>query len=142
MYVWASSTFPFNDSADNVLARMIHEGKLLYFAKSMLPKEPDSLIIGYTREQMKWVKGNEEQMWIYLVEKKLLFSRDAMDIRKLTGAAPFTYFFSNKSPGRAGSYIGWRIFDEYARRNPKLSFSEMMHETDYEKILRMSKYNP
>jgi hypothetical protein len=142
MYVWASATFPFNDSADNVLARMIHEGKLLYFAKSMLPKEPDSLIIGYTREQMKWVKGNEEQMWTYLVEKKLLFSRDAMDIRKLTGAAPFTYFFSNKSPGRAGSYIGWRIFNEYAGRNPKLSFSEMMNESDYEKILRMSKYNP
>ena len=142
VYTWASATFPFNDSVDNVLARMIHEGKLMYFTGSILKNEPDSLIIGFTKNQMKWVKANEEQMWTYLVEKKLIFSRDAMDIRKLTGAAPFTYFFSNTSPGRAGVYIGWRIFSEYARRNPGLSFSEMMSETDYEKILRLSKYNP
>ena len=142
IYIWASATFPFNDSVDNVLARMIHEGKLLYFTKRLLAKEPDSLIIGYTKDQMNWVNENEEQMWTYLVEKKILFSRDAMDIRKLTGSAPFTYFFSNKSPGRGGAYIGWKIFNEYADRNPDLSFSEMMAETDYEKILRLSKYNP
>ncbi len=142
VYTWASSLFPFNDSLDNVLGRMIHEGKLLYFTKSLLHSEPDSLIIGYSRGQMKWVEGNERDMWTYLVEKKILFSRDAMDIRKLTGPAPFTYFFSNESPGRAGSYIGWQIFKDYADRNPGLSFPELMAETDYEKILRLSKYNP
>jgi hypothetical protein len=142
MYAWASATFAYNDSIDNAMSRMIHEGKLMYFTESMLPDEPDSLIIGYTKAQMRWVKANEEHMWTDLVEKKLLFSRNSMDIRKLTGAAPFTYFFSNESPGRAGVYIGWRIFSEYARRNPKLSFSELMAETDYEKILRLSKYNP
>jgi hypothetical protein len=139
---WASAVFPYNDSLDNVLARMIHEGKLLYFTGSMLPKEPDSLIIGYSKKQMKWVEQNEEPMWTDLVEKKLLFSRDPMDIRKLTGPAPFTYFFSNESPGRAGSYIGWQIFREYARRNKNLGFADLMAETDYEKILRLSKYNP
>lgn len=142
LYSWGSATFPYNDSIDNVLSRMIHEGKILYFTKYMLPKEPDSLIIGYTKSQMKWVNANEEQMWTSLVEKKLLFSRNSMDIRKLTGAAPFTYFFSNESPGRAGTYIGWKIFSEYARRNPKISLAEMMSEGDYEKILRLSKYNP
>jgi len=142
IYTWASAAFPYNDSTDNALSRMIHDGKLYYFTKSLLPKEPDSLVIGYTKDQMKWVKENEEQMWTYLVEKKILFSRDAMDIRKLTGTAPFTYFFSNESPGKAGSYIGWRIFSEYARRNPGISLPGMMAETDYEKILRLSKYNP
>lgn len=142
MYTWASAVFPFNDSISNVMAKIIHEGKLMYFVQNMLENEPDSLIFGYSKAQMKWVKENEEQMWTYLVEHKLLFSRDAMDIRKLTGVAPFTYFFSNESPGRAGTYIGWRIFTEYAERNPDLSFSEMMLETDYEKILRLSKYNP
>ena len=142
LYSLGTATFPYNDSIDNVLSRMIHEGKILYFAKYMLPKEPDSLIIGFTKSQMKWVDENEEQMWTSLVEKKLLFSRNSMDIRKLTGAAPFTYFFSNESPGRAGTYIGWRIYSEYARKNPKISLAEMMAEGDYEKILRLSKYNP
>ena len=142
IYTMASDIFPYNDSVDNVLSRMIHEGKLMYFTKNMLPKEPDSLIIGYTKAQLQWANENEQQMWTFLVEKKLLFSRDGMDIRKLTGAAPFTYFFSNESPGKAGVYIGWKIFTQYAQRNDELSFSELMAETDYEKILRLSKYNP
>jgi len=142
MCTFAQSVFPYNDSTGHVLSRMIHEGKLMYFVETMLPKEPDSLIIGYTKSQMNWVKKNENQMWTYLVEKKILFSSDAMDIRKLTGAAPFTYFFSNKSPGRAGTYLGWRIFSEFARHSSDRSFSELMAENDYEKILRISKYNP
>lgn len=142
IYTWAKVEFPYNDSVDNALSRMIHEGKILFFTESLLPDEPDSLIIGYSKKQLRWVEENEETMWTYLVEKKLLFSRDAMDIRKLTGAAPFTYYFSNESPGRAGSYIGWQIFRDYARRNKDLGFAVLMAETDYEKILRLSKYNP
>jgi hypothetical protein len=142
LYTWASVKFPFNDSPGNVLGRIIYEGKLLYFCSELLPKAPDSLIIGYTKSQMKWVKAHEEQMWTDLVEKKILFSSDPMDIRKLTGPAPFTYFFSAESPGRAGSYIGWRIFTRYAERSSKASLQDLMKENDYEKILRVSAYNP
>lgn len=142
IYGFASSRFPFNDSVDNVLTRMIHEGKILYFTSVLLPGEPDSLIIGFTRNQMRWVKENEEFMWTYLVEKKILFSRDPMDIRKLIKPAPFTYFFTNESPGRTGSYIGWQIFKEFARKNPEKDLAKLMSERDYEKILRISLYNP
>ena len=142
MYAWASAIFPQNDSVNNVLSHIIHQGKLMYFVEAMLPDETDELRMGFTRDQMRWLKNNEEMIWIYLVENKLLFSEDQLNIRKLTGPAPFTYFFTNESPGRAGVWTGLQIVREFARRNPELSVKQIMEENDYQKILRLSKYNP
>ncbi len=44
MYGWGASEWDFgsvNYPADNVLSEMIHEGKLRYFEKCMLPETPD-----------------------------------------------------------------------------------------------------
>ena len=140
--VWENSIFNFNDSVDNVLSHIIHQGKLMFLLSKLLPDQPDSLLIGFTKDQLKWCINNEEQMWVTLVEKKLLFSQDAMDIRKLTGIAPFTYFFSGESPGRAAIWTGWQIVKEYAKRNPDLSMKELMENLNYQEILTRSKYNP
>jgi hypothetical protein len=142
IFAWASAIFPYHDSVNNVLSHIIHQGKLMYFVEAMLPDQPDELRMGFKKGQMRWIKNNEEMMWIYLVENKLLFSEDQIDTRKLIGPAPFTYFFTKESPGRAGLWIGLQIIREFARRNPGLSLKQMMEENDYQKILRLSKYNP
>ena len=142
MYAWGNQRFPYNDSVDNVLAHMIHEGQIMYFLDHMLPDEADTLKIGFSREQLKWCKNNEEQMWVALVENKSLFSQDPMEIRKLTGPAPYTTLFTGESPGRAAVWSGWQIVKAYARRNPDLSFSDIMSERNYQEILRLSAYDP
>ena len=142
MHVWGTAMFPFNDSIDNVLNRMIYNGLLLYFVDAMLPGTPDQLKIGFSSEQMKFCRSNEKQMWTYLVEHKLLFSSDPLNIRKLTEDAPSTYFFPGESPGRAAVWLGWQIVREYARRNPDLSVADIVSERDYQKVLRGAKYNP
>ena len=141
-YAWGSQHFPYNDSVDNVLSHMIHEGQLMYFVDHMLPEEPDTLKFGFTHEQMKWCKNNEEQMWTSLVENKLIFSQDPMEIRKLTGIAPFTVLFTRESPGRAAVWTGWRIVKAWADRNPGLSLPDIMKERNYQEILRQSRYDP
>ncbi len=139
---YANALFPFNDSTENVLNRLIHEGKMMYFLDIILPEEPDTLKFGYTRDQLKWCKKNEEEMWTNLVEDELIFSTDPMDIRKMTNPAPFTSFFTSESPGRAAVWIGYRIIKEYARRNPKLDPASIMKEQDFKKILESARYNP
>jgi hypothetical protein len=139
---YANSLFPFNDSVENVLTRMVHEGKMMYFTDRMIPDQSLRLKFGFTDDQFKWVKNNEEEMWTYLVENDLIFSTDAMDIRKLLNPAPFTSFFSSESPGRAAVWIGYNIVKEYARRNSDLGLSEIMKADDYRKILEESRYNP
>jgi len=121
---------------------MVYNGQIIYWVKSMLPDEPDSLIMGFTADEMKFCRNNEARMWEYLVENKLLFETNRTIIRKFTGVGPFTKDFTNESPARAAVWLGWRIIEAYSRNNSGLSLSGIMEENDYQKILTLSKYNP
>lgn len=139
---WGMTEFEYNDSVDNVLSHMIYNGRMAYFTKWMLPSQPDSLIMGFTGDQMMFCRNNEETMWEYLVEQKILFESDLLTVQKFTGYGPFTADFTRESPARAAVWIGWRIIESYARRNPGMSLADIMKEDDYQKILTLSHYNP
>jgi hypothetical protein len=145
MYGWGSTEWNFeelNYKDDNVLTEMIHEGKLRYFQKCMLPEISDTLLFGFTYNQTKFCKNNESQMWQYLIGHDLLFSTDQFVMRKLVGEAPFTSWFTNESPGRAATWLGFRIVESYMKRNKDISLGEMMKNTDIQGILEGSRYNP
>jgi hypothetical protein len=145
MYAWGAKLWNYeemNYSADNVLSAMIHEGKLKYFEKCMIPEINDTLLFGFTGNQMKFCRNNEHQMWVFLIENELLFSSDKFTVRKLTAEAPFTSYFTNESPGKAAVWLGFRIIEAYMSGNKNVNLDEMMKNTDVQGILDMAKYNP
>lgn len=127
---------------ENVLANIIHEGKLIYFTRCMTPKTPIEVIMGFTDSQMAFCKNNEGQMWNFIIENDILFSSQGMTIRKIIGDAPFTSYFSNASPGKAAVWLGYRIAEAYMQRNPAVKLGALMAESDYQKILEGAKYSP
>ncbi len=139
---WAMTEFEYHDSVDNLLSNMIYQGKIAFFTKWMLPEEADSVIMGFSAGQMKFCRNNEARMWEYLVEHRFLFETDRMTLQKFTGNGPFTRDFTPESPARASVWLGWRIVEEYMKRNPGVSLRDLMQDDDYQKILTLSKYNP
>lgn len=145
IYGWGASEWDFSSlkyPADNVLSEIIHEGKLKYFEKCMLPETADEVIFGFTPEQMKFCKNNEAQMWQYLIEKNLLFSSDQLTIRKLIGEAPFTGYFTKESPGKAAAWVGFRIVESYMIRSSGTDLEEMIRNTNVQEILEKARYSP
>jgi hypothetical protein len=142
MYAWATSIYPYNDSLDNVLSRMIWHGQLAWFVDAMFPGVDEMLKMGFNPDQMKWCRNNEKQMWTHLVEEKLLFSPEPLNIRKLVEDAPYTSFYTSESPGRAAVWQGWQIVKAYAERYPKLTVHQIMSQRNYQELLRESRYNP
>lgn len=145
IYGWGAAQWDFaslNYPADNVLAEMIHEGKLRYFARCMLPDTKDELIFGFTPDQMKFCRNNEGKMWQYLVENDLVFKTDQFVIRKLVGDAPFTSYFTNESPGRAAVWIGFRIIESYMEKNKGTNLESLMKDVNVQEILEKARYNP
>ena len=142
LLAWAISEFAFDESKDNMISNMIYQGKMLYFLDAMFPEEPDYLKIGYKPEKLEWCTKNEPGMWTYLIEHKLLFSTDRMNIVRFIGPAPFTSSFTNVSPGRTGIWLGWQIVRKYMKKNPGVSFQALMADNDYQKILNDSGYSP
>ena len=145
IYGWGASEWEFSSNkykADNVITEIIHYGKLKYFEKCMLPITPDELIFGFNSGHMKFCRNNESQMWQYLIEHDMLFNTDQFTIRKLTGEAPFTNFFTNESPGRAAVWLGFRIVESYMMKNPGVKLEDLMNDTDTQGILEKAKYSP
>jgi len=145
MYGWGASEWDFaamKYPADNLISEMIHDGKLKYFEKCMLPDKKDELIFGFTPDQMKFCRNNESQIWLYLIEHDLLFLTEQFTIRKFTGEAPFTSYFTNESPGMAAVWIGFRIVESYMRKNPGIKLGDLMNDTNVQGILEKAKYSP
>jgi hypothetical protein len=108
----------------------------------MLPETDDAVIFGFTPDQFKFCRNNEDQMWQYLIENKLLFNSEQLTLKKLTGEAPFTSYFTKESPGRAVVWIGFRIVESYMMKNHDVSLEELMKDTDFQKILEKARYSP
>jgi hypothetical protein len=145
MYGWSAFLWDFTSlhyPSDNVLAEMIHEGKLKYFERCMIPEAEDEIIFGFKPSQMKFCRNNEGQMWQYMVENDLIFKTDQFTIRKLVGDAPFTSYFTNESPGRAAVWLGFRIIESYMMKNPDVKLEDLMNNTDVQGLLEKAKYSP
>jgi len=142
MRTWGLSLFPISDEATTLLDHIIHQGKLLHFTEAMLPATPDTLLTGFTQKQLRWCRSNEAAMWSYLVENKLLFSTDRMDILRYTGDGPTTNGFPRESPARTGEWLGRQIIRSYLKNNPGIILPVLMENCNYQEILNRSGYMP
>jgi len=134
--------FVMNSSEYRLLDNMLFRGKVMYLLSVFMPNEKPENIMGYTPEQWKWSKTNEKQIWGYVIDQKHLFSTDLQLIRKYMNDAPFTAPVSQDSPGRLGTWLGWQIVESYMSKNPKISLTDLMKESNYQKMLEDSGYRP
>jgi hypothetical protein len=141
MRAWALSEFLMDEEDDQLLEHMLYHGKIMYFVKSMMPMEADTLIFGFTEDQLTFCRSNEHKMWEYIVENKFLFSTDFEIINRFIFEAPFTKDFSRESPGRAAVWLGFNIIHAYMRHEDT-SLKELMNMNNYQEILEKSRYNP
>lgn len=145
IYAWAATEWDYremNYGTKNLLNTMLHEARLLYFTKRMIPQIPDTILFGFTARQLEFCRTNEGSVWEYLIGRDMLFSTDGFLIRKFTGEAPFTSYFTEESPGRAVVWTGFRIIERYMRNNPSVTLHDLMNMTDCQVILSGAKYNP
>ncbi len=127
---------------NTMLAQMIDYGKTFYFTQRMLPCTPDSLIVGYTAQEMADVHYNEGKIWAHFVEKSLLYETSHFKVNKYTGERPNIPEIGIKCPGRVATWVGWQIVRKYMEENPEVTVQQLMQETDAQKIFLQSKYKP
>ena len=99
----AQNTFGDIPPGNRLLDMMLYNGKMLYIVDCLLPTLPDSMKMGYTREQMEGCEANEAAVWARLLTQKLLYSSNFEEFKKLV--TPSSGRFSG-SPGRSGQ-LDW-----------------------------------
>ena len=128
----------------SLLSQMIYNGKLLYLSQKLIPSASDSLLIGYTKEEMEWCNNNQSDIWGYMVKRKLIYSNDERLLPRFINVAPFSKFYlelDQQSPGRVGVWLGWQIVKSYMENND-VSLNELMSNKDAKSIFIKSRYKP
>jgi hypothetical protein len=127
-----------NPDAD-LLALMIETGKFDYAAQKLLDCD-DKTALRYSNEEWQWCEKNEDKLWGYIVQNKLLFEKDRQKFMGILNDAPSSKGIEN-SPGRIAEYIGFKIVKQFAERK-RMKLSNLFLETDANKILKESYYKP
>ena len=141
MSEWFRDRHPYEPATENLANAMIYNGILLYFLDAMFPYMPEADRLMYTEEELDYCRHFERDMWTSLIENGYLFTTDLFTIRKFTENAPFTAPFGQECPARVVNWTGLQIVKAYVENN-KVSLTELLEETDYQKILNLSEYNP
>lgn len=129
------------DAADpTLLSEMIGYGKGYEFVKQVMPEAPDSLIIGFSDDNLRRTYNSQLDIWSFFITNKLLYEKNELKKQKYIGERPYTVEIGNKVPGGIGKWLGWRIVEMYRRENPKVSLQELMKNGNSGQILQESGY--
>jgi len=136
--------FPENDNDKSLLAKMVYNGKIMYFMDQVLPDVPDSTKIGYTTKQLQWCNDFKGNIWGYFIEQNLLYETDYQKIQMYLTEAPFTPGLGekNESAPKLAVWTGWQIVRQYMDKHPEVTVQQLMADDDAQKILNESKYRP
>jgi hypothetical protein len=129
-----------NEEDHSLLSDMIWYGKGFVFTKKILPELPDSLLFGYTNQELAETNAFQKQVWEHFIDKKLLFTKEELTKNKYLGERPKTPEIGPACPGSIGRWLGWRIVDLYWQQNPKLTLSKLMTDPDYNQLFLKSGY--
>jgi gliding motility-associated lipoprotein GldB len=137
--------FPERDEDRTLVAKMIHNGKILYFMDQVLEENlSDSIKIGYTTDQLTWCQTYESDIWGFFLENDLLFETDYQKIQVYLSEGPFTPGLGdkNQSAPKLGVWMGWQIVRKFMEENKNITLQQLMAESDAQSILTRSKYKP
>lgn len=126
------------------LAQILVEGKIRYFMKALLPQVHDSIIMGYTQAQLDWCEKNNVEIWTHFVDKNMLYESEPGKFMRYLNDGPFTVAedVPKESSPAIGTWTGWQIINHYMAQNPKVTLQQLMNDTNFDKILKQSKYRP
>ncbi len=135
-------TYPMNFSQSRLIDEMIYQGIIMYATAALFPELPKYEIIGYPEQKWKWCEQYEADLWKTMMDRQVLFSQDPAVQASFLSDGPFTSEISQDSPARLGTWLGWRIVEQYMNTNTEVSLLQLLGSNDAQQILEQSKYRP
>jgi hypothetical protein len=131
------------DSSDNkpMIDQMIVKGRYWWLQAKLMPDSPDSIMTGYSEQQLKWAASNEAGVWNFFLQNTDLYTVDPDIIKNYIGEGPRTLGMPDASPGNIGAWLGWQIVKKYVDGHGSITPEQLMR-TPARQIFEESKYKP
>jgi len=143
-----SYSHPFAMDDRTLLDLMLQRGKEQYFLHKILPRTPDSVLFGFTQDQVDWCNENQASIYNFFVQHNLLYNKESQAIVPYVNDGPFAPGLPasgkiKSTPGNVGSWIGYKIVCAYMEQHPKITLKDLCNEqTDPAKFLDEARYRP
>ncbi len=126
------------------IERAVQQGRYYYMLDALCPEMPDTIKIQYTSKKLEWMHQVEKEMWIDLINRKVLYQKNREEVDRFFSDGPFTNAanVSPDSPPRVGEWLGWQIVKKYMDSHSNITIPELMNERDLMKIFKESGYRP
>ena len=143
------SRHPLVTEDHTLLDLILQKGKELYFIHKILPKTPDSVLFGFTQNQIDWCNTNEANIYNFFIHQKLLYSKDQHNTIQYIHDGPFAAGLESvtdpvkNSPGNIGTWLGYKIVRNYMALHPEVSLEQLItNKIDAPRLLDEAKYRP
>ncbi len=108
-----------------LIDQMIEIGKRQYILGQCLPKASDTLLLGYTANQLKAIEENKGDIWTFLSSQNRLFSVDPNLTAAILTEAPYNDYFGEDIPGNVGKYIGYSMVKSWMNQQKGKSKNDL-----------------
>jgi hypothetical protein len=116
---------PLAMNGKQLIEQMIEIGKRQYIVSQCLPNASDTLLLGYTGNQLKAIEESQGDIWTFLSSENRLFSVDPNLTTAILREAPYNDYFGEDIPGNVGKYIGYRIVQSWMNQQKGKSKSDL-----------------
>lgn len=142
MRVLVQNRMPPRNDGTKLAEHFVDLGKQQYFLEKVLPETPEHIRLGYTKEQMKFCNDNEQMIWQYFVQNKLLYTADWQELNRYIGEGPSTQGLPGEAPGQIGAFVGYRIVQAYMKKHPEFKLENLVNTQQVMGIFNDAKYRP
>lgn len=144
-----SFSHPFVSNDRTLLDLMLQRGKEQYFLHKILPNTPDSVLFGFTQQQLNWCNANEAMTYNFFIHQNLLYSKEVHNTLTYVNDGPYARGLEpvtdvvKTTPGNIGTWLGYKIVSAYMEQHPEVSLAQLLSAPlDAAKMLDDAKYRP
>ena len=103
--------------------------------------DENNIIFRFSENELQWCESHEQNIWNEILKMDVMYKSDESNYMSFFHDSPFTKGMPKESPGRLGYWVGYQIVNQYMS-NEGVSLLDLMKNTNSQKILLKSKYNP
>ena len=133
--------YPSNSMGRPLVEQMVEAGKRVQLLSMLLPYTADTLLTGYTKQQLAGCFESEKNIWSFFVQNDLLYNADPNMSRDYMNDGPNTPALGDASPGNIGQFVGMQIVAKWMEKKKDLTPEQLM-KTPAKQIFDEAKYKP
>ena len=134
-YLLSLYPFPWERNHRTLFDLMMYRGKIAWITEKALGSEDlGTKVLGYNDTQLEWCRKNKKQFIEWVNKANHLESTDPMIIRAYLQPMP-NRILKEDVPPMIGIWLGMQYINEYMKKNPSVTFEELLNNTDYEGML-------